>query len=251
MAASPDPSTTPPITTTGTPTLHHLESSQSLRVLWALEELSATHSQQFHLKTYPRIRARADPALKRIHPLGKSPVLVVPHIDGRSGEVVLAESRLIIQFLSDAYGRGIWTPATLDDKMRDEYFTEFANASLGGIYQLMLVFGMIPKQSPFLVRPLMSVVSNGAIAMLRKETEAPHRLMEEALSEKKPWFSGARIGLADFNMSWQLDVAVQRGYLDQERFPKIAEWVKRVHARPAYKKALERGSPYDLVDFGL
>jgi glutathione S-transferase len=249
--ASPDPNPAPPTTPAAAPTLHHLESSQSLRVLWALEELAAINSQQFHLKTYPRIKARADPALKKIHPLGKSPVLVVPHIDGRDGEVTLAESRVILHFLSDAYGKGIWTPTTLEDKMRDDYFTEFANTSLGALYQLMLVFGMIPKQSPFLIRPLMGVVSNGAISMLKKEVEGPHRVMEEALSEEKPWFAGARIGLADFAMSWQLDVAGQRGYLDQKEFPKIAAWAERVHARPAYKKARERGGAYDLVDFGL
>jgi glutathione S-transferase len=239
------------ITTAAAPTLHHLESSQSLRVLWALEELSEVHNQQFTLKKYPRIKARADPALKKVHPLGKSPVLVIPHIDGRDGEVTLAESRLILQFLSDAYSKGIWTPATLEDKMRDDYFTEFANASLGMMYGLMLVFGMIPKQSPFLVRPLMSVISSGVITMLKKEVEGPHQLMEDALSDDKPWFSGPKIGLADFNMSWHMDLALQKGYLDQKKFPKVAAWVERIHARPAYKKALERGSPYDLVNFGL
>lgn len=239
------------VATTAAPTLHHLESSQSLRVLWALEELSEIHHQQFTLKKYPRIKGRADPALKKVHPLGKSPVLVIPHIDGRDGEVTLAESRLILQFLSDAYSKGIWTPATLEDKMRDDYFTEFGNASLGTMYSLMLVFGLIPKQSPFLVRPLMSVISSGVITMLKKEVEGPHQLMEDALSDEKPWFSGPKIGLADFNMSWQMDLGGQRGYLDQKKFPKVAAWVERIHARPAYKKALERGSPYDLVNFGL
>jgi glutathione S-transferase len=234
------------------PTLYHLEHSQSMRVLWALEELAESHGLQFNLKKYPRIKGRADPALKKIFPLGKSPILVVPHVEGRADSpVTLTESRLILQFLSDTYSKGEWVPSNTTDKMRDSYFQEFANNSLGTTYILMIVFAALPVQSPFFIRPLMSVISNGANGMIRKELDAPHKLMEEALSDEKPWFSGEKIGLADFNMSWQMDVAVQRGYLDGKKFPKVQAWVERVHARPAYKRALERGSPYDLVRFGV
>lgn len=73
--------------------------------------------------------------------------------------------------------------------------------------------------------------------------------MENALDEERPWFSGERIGLADFNMSFAMDMAVQRGYFDGERWPKVKRWHGSVVERPAYKRALEKGGVYDLAKF--
>jgi len=235
------------------PTLYHLESSQSLRVLWALEELADSHGQTFELKRYPRVAARADPAIKKISPMGKAPVLTLPHLDGRAagGEVVITESRVILQFLADAYSDDAWRPATLEDRMRDRQFQEFANNSLGSVYMLMLVFELIPRQAPAFLRGLLGLFVGSVVGRIKAETETPHQVLEDALSDDKPWFSGPKMGLADFNMSWQMDVGVQRGYLDVRRYPKLAAWVERVHARPAYKRALQKTGTYDLVTFGM
>lgn len=73
--------------------------------------------------------------------------------------------------------------------------------------------------------------------------------MEDALSDAKPWFSGKRHGLADFNMIFAMDVASQRGYFVGERYPKVQGWLGRVHGLEGYKRALEKGGRYDLVGF--
>lgn len=239
------------ITNAPPPTLYHLESSQSLRVLWALEELADSNGQTFELKKYPRIAGRADPAFKKISPMGKAPVLTLPHLDGRTGEVVITESRVILQFLADAYSKDVWRPATREDRMRDQQFQELANNSLGSVYVLMLVFELIPTQAPAFLRGLMGLLISSIVGRIKAETNAPHQVLEDALSEDKPWFSGPKLGLADFNVSWQMDVGVQRGYLDVHKYPKLAAWVERVHARPAYKRALQKTGTYDLVDFGM
>lgn len=110
-------------TTTTYPALHHLESSKSLCVLVALEELASTHNLQYSLKIYPR--TRSGPPTKEVHPLGKSPVLCIDP----TPEGALTEARLILQYLSDTYSHGEWEPSP-EDKARDTFFQEFANGSL-------------------------------------------------------------------------------------------------------------------------
>jgi len=75
--------------------------------------------------------------------------------------------------------------------------------------------------------------------------------MEDALSEKQPWFAGNELGLADFVVSWPMDMSEARGYFDAKKFPKVADWLKRIHDRPAYQRAIARGPSYDLVTFDV
>ncbi|EED20676.1 glutathione S-transferase, putative [Talaromyces stipitatus ATCC 10500] len=226
------------------PILHHLSSSQSLRILWALEELSLSSGLEYNLKCYKRQNARAPAELKTVFPLGRSPILEVPG-------TIVTESRLILQFLSDKYSNGEWIPETDEDKDRDTYFQEFAIATLNGILNSILYFQIIPPNSPWLVRPLMYAIFNPIVKIFSQDIDPHFSLMERALSDEKPWFSGAKIGLADINLSWPMDSAKQRGYLDEKKYPKLADWLRRVHERPAYQNALKKGGSYDLVKFDM
>lgn len=231
-------------------TLHHLDHSQSLRVLWALEELSPL---EYNLKLYNRIQGRAPPELKQIYPLGKSPILTVDPVAGSNvtEKITVPESRLVIKYIADNYSNGVWVQDSASDRFRDDYWTEFANNTLGAILMLVMVFDIIPSQSPWVARPLMNVISKGAVTQISAELVKPYELMEAALSESNPWFAGKKLGVADFNMSWPMDMATQRGYFDASKYPKTAEWLKRVHARPAYQRALEKGGKYSLATFGV
>lgn len=244
-----DPSTTNP-SPKALPTLHHLESSQSLRILWALEELSV-NGQPYNLKTYKRVKGRAPPELQSIYPLGLSPILVIDPPPGSSDQeqTVVTESRLILQYLADSYSNGIWTPANPADKKRNDYFQEFANATLTLRIDFVLVFDVIPSHTPWIFRPLASAVFLPVANVMKNDLARPLKLMEDALSDEKPWFAGERLGQADFCMSWPMDLAVQRGYFDEKMYPKVAAWHRRVREREAYKRALEKGGRYDLVTF--
>lgn len=244
------------------PTLHHLSSSSSLRVLWALEELSRSGGKEYNLKNYKRVKGRAPEELKKVFPLGKSPVLEIPgvnlfrplpflHDDDNNNETktIVTESRLILQLLSDKYSDGEWVPETYEDKERDTYFLEFANSSFTGVVNSIIYFQIIPTMSPWLVRPIMSAIFNPIAKILKQGLDPHFDLMERALSDEKPWFSGAKIGLADFTLSFPMDTADQRQYLDEKKYPKLADWVKRVHDRPAYQNALKKGGSYDLVRY--
>lgn len=244
------------------PILHHLSSSQSMRVLWALEELALAHGLEFELKSYKRQKARAPAELQKVFPLGKSPILEVPGVelyrplnfldnDAETKRTVLTESRLILQFLSDKYSKGEWVPATEEHRQRDTFFQEFANSTVSGVVDRIAYFQLIPLGSPWIVRPLMNVIFNPIESVFRTFVDGPFELMERALTDETPWFSGSTIGLADFNMMWPLDGASQKKLIDEKKYPKVADWLKRVHERPAYQNALKKGGSYDLVRYDL
>lgn len=242
-----------------------------MRVLWALEELSLARRLEYNLQFYRRERGRAPAQPQQLFPLGKLPILEIPGVqllqplpfiygennnnsnnDNTSAQkTIITESRLILQFLSDNYAGDEWAPATPEEKDRDAYFQEFANSTLGGMVTSILLFQIVPPMSPWIVRPLMYAIFNPIAKVFKQDIDAPFALMERALSDEKPWFSGKNLGLADFNMSWPMDSAVQRGLLDEKKYPKVADWVERVHARPAYQSARKKGEPYDLVRYEM
>jgi glutathione S-transferase len=233
------------------PTLHHLSSSQSLRVLWALEELAGANGQSYTVKTYKRQKGAAPLELQSIFPLGLSPILVVDPIPDSADQerAVVTESRLILQYLADNYSNGIWAPTNANDKRRNEYWQEFAGATLTPKVDFIMLFDILPLHMPWFVRPLVWVFCNAIANVYKEMLVRPFRLMEDALSEERPWFAGERLGQADLLMSWPMDMAFQRGYFDASLYPKVAEWQKRVHERPAYKRALDKGGSYNLITF--
>lgn len=233
----------------GTITLHHLSSSASFRVLWALEELSPA-GLQYNLKYYERQKGRAPEELKAIFPLGKAPILVIEPVAGLSNEkpTVVVESRIILQYIADTYSNGIWTPSS-EDRTRSEYFQEFCVATLNGKVDAVLYLDSIPPFLPFIVRPIFGPFCRAVASIHKKALDGPFELMEKALSEEKPWFAGQKIGLADFLISFSMDISEQRKYFDAEKYPKLQDWMERVHKRPAYQRALEKGGSYDLATF--
>jgi glutathione S-transferase len=240
----------PPQTTIAT--LHHLSSSQSLRVLWALEELKEANGTQYVVKKYSRVKSLAPVELKSVHPLGKSPILTVEPISGNtsaSDTKTLIESRIILLFIADNYANGLWTPKSATSVERDLFFQEYANGTLRTKIDFTLIFEIIPQHVPFFIRPLARLLVTPVVNVMKQGLPDVYQELEDALSEEKPWFAGEKIGLADFNMSWGMDTAEQRKYFDGGKYPKLRDWHERVKSRPAYKRAVELGPSYDLVNY--
>lgn len=237
------------------PTLYHLSSSTAHRVLWALEELAETNGLQYKLKKYSRRGATTAKDLKEVFPLGKSPIMTLESTDG--GPVgtyqilpnILTEARLILQFISDNYSSGEWVPESDEDKLRDTFFQEFANATVLTKVDFALLFDIIPQQLPFPFRQLLSLLVRPVVNHFLGDQRDVYQFLEDGLSEERPWFAGKKIGLADFNMSFGIDIARQRGYFVPDKYPKVAKWHDAITSRPAKKRALEKGGPYDLVNF--
>ena len=220
--------------------VHHLNNSRSQRVLWLLEELGVP----YEIKKYERDAKTmlAPPELQKVHPLGKSPVIT-------DGDVTVAESGAIIEYLVERYGNGRLAPAigTLE-RLRWRYWMHFAEGSAMPPLLLKLIFDKVASAPmPFFVKPIARGISAKVQSMMvTPNLKRQLDFMEGELAQSD-WFVGNEFSAADVQMSFPIEAAAQRAGLDASR-PKLMGWLKRIHARPAYKRALERGGPYSFAN---
>ena len=220
-------------------TLHHLENSRSQRVLWLLEELGVPYK----VKRYKRDPKTmlAPPELKKIHPLGKSPVI-------SDGRVVVAESGAIVEYLLDAYGKGrLRPPPGTAEGRQFTYWLHFSEGSAMPPLLMKLVFDKIRSTPvPFFIKPVVKAICDKVMSsFIAPNIESQLRFMEAELAGR-PWFAGAEFSAADIQMSFPLEAAAARAGLDAN-YPKLTDWLARIHARPAYARALAEGGPYSVA----
>ena len=216
-------------------TLHHLDHSRSQRVLWLLEELELPYD----IKLYTRDRqTMLGPAeLKKVHPLGKSPVIT-------DGELTLAESAAILEYLLDRYGSGrLAPPVGSPEHLRFRYWMHYAEGSAMPPLLLKLVFDRVASgPMPFFVRPVARAIANGANkAFIGPQLKLHLDYMESELG-KSLWFAGDEFSAADIQMSFPLEAAQSRAGLDASR-PRLSAFLQRIRERPAYQRAIARGGP--------
>ncbi len=222
-------------------TVHHLETSRSQRVLWLLEELGVP----YELKVYKRDpRTRLAPAaLRKVHPLGKSPV-ITDH-----GETI-AESGAIIEYLVETYGAG--APAELahlqpavgtPEHRRCRFWMHYAEGSLMNWLVMKLVFVSIPRQPmPFFVKPIArALCAKVQQQLVDPNVDAALDFMEEHLARHR-WFAGEHLSMADFQMSFAVEAALSRAAKAKD-CPKLQAYCERMRARPAYQRAIAKGGP--------
>jgi glutathione S-transferase len=219
--------------------VHHLNNSRSQRVLWLLEELGLP----YEVKRYQRDRKTmlAPPELRAVHPLGKSPVI---EDDGQ----VLAESGAIIEYLAERYGEeGLVPKAGTPEHLRYRYWMHFAEGTAQPPLLLKLLFDRVERgPMPFFVRPVARAIARRANATyIQPNIDRNLDFMERELGQRD-WFAGAAFSAADVQMSFPLEAAVVRGGLDGKR-PRLMDFLARIHARPAYRRAVERGGEYALL----
>ena len=215
-------------------TVHHLENSRSQRVLWLLEELGVP----YEVKRYERDPKTmlAPPALRALHPLGKSPVI-------EDGGVVIAETGAIFEHLLAAYDDGRLTPSAPEDRRKLTYWLHYAEGSAMPPLLMKLIFDVMPARAPGLMRPLVKAVAGRARTGFVEPQLKAHMAFWEGELAATGWFAGPAFCAADVMMSFPLEAAASRAGL-KDGHPRAAEWLARVHQRPAYGRALERGGPY-------
>ena len=215
--------------------VHHLENSRSQRVLWLLEELEVPYEVRRYARDPKTMLAPAE--LRAVHPLGKSPLV---EEDGR----VLAETGLIVEHLCDHYGAGRLAPAPgTEARLRWSYWLHYAEGSAMPPLLLKLVFGVLPRRAPALLRPLVARIAAGAQAGFVDPQLTLNMDWWERELAATGWFAGAGFSAADVMMSFPLEAAQARAGLQPGR-PNCADFLRRIHARPAYARALERGGAY-------
>jgi len=220
--------------------LHHLENSRSQRFLWLLEELGT----DYELKTYRRDAetSLAPPELLAVHPMGKAPVIT--H-DGRT----IAESGAIIEYLLDQFdAEEILQPAKSTAAYQQyRYWMHFAEGSFMPLMVMSLIFNRLEKaRMPFFAKPIAkSIAGKVRQSYLQPNTKRALDFMESTLAASK-WFAGPDFSAADIQMSFPVEAAATRTGLD-DRYPALQAFLDRIHARPAYGRALERGGELTLM----
>jgi glutathione S-transferase len=222
-------------------TVHHLETSRSQRVLWLLEELGVPYEIKLY-KRDPRTHL-APPELKNVHPLGKSPVVT-------DGDIVVAESGAILEYLVERYGADAQGEAAhlvpaqgTPEHRRVRFLMHYAEGSLMNWLLMKLVFKTIPAQPmPFFVRPIARRLCGEVTRKLVDPNLDSSLSFLEAHLAVHPWFAGERLSLADFQMSYAVAALLERAE-DTRGCPKTAAFLARIEARPAYPRALAKGGP--------
>ena len=217
-------------------TVHHLNNSRSQRVLWLLEELGVA----YEVKRYERDAKTmlAPPELLAVHPLGKSPVIV-------DGTVTVAESGAIIEYLVDRYGGGrLIPPAGTPERLQYTYWLHYAEGSAMPPLLLKLVFDRVANNpAPWPVSAIARRIAGTVTGTFIGPQLKRHLDYMEAQLAPHTWFAGEEFTAADVQMSFPLEAAAARAGLNAGR-PRLMAFLDRIHARAAYRRALERGGPY-------
>ena len=219
-------------------TVHHLNDSRSQRVLWLLEELGLA----YEVKRYQRDAKTmlAPPELKAIHPLGKSPIV-------DDGDVRVAETGAVVEYLLETHGGSGLRPARgTAEARRFTYWLHYAEGSAMTPLLLKLIFSQIPKRVPLLVRPVANGIARGMNSRMIDPQLAAHTAYWEAELARSDWFAGEAFSAADIMMSFPVEAAASRVGYGADK-PRLKAFLERIHARPAYQRALERGGPYSYA----
>jgi glutathione S-transferase len=201
--------------------VHHLNNSRSQRVLWLLEELE----RPYELVKYQRdpVTNLAPESLKAIHPLGKSPVL-------RDDGQVVIESGAIIEYIVRKYGKGRLAPA------------ESTPAYVQ--YLQLMHYAEGSAMLPIMLRLYLSRLGDAAKPLEPRVTAEieNHMGFLDAQLQGRDWFVGNELSAADIQLSFAIQAA--RLLYGLDKFPNLSRFLDRIHARPAYKRAIERGGVY-------
>jgi len=210
--------------------VHHLETSRSQRILWLLEELEVPYT----VKYYKRLPTKlAPPELKKVHPLGKSPIIT-------DGDVTLAESGAIVAYLLTKYGNGKGQPPP-EGVIDDLYYKHYAEGSLMPLLVWKNILSLAPDRAPFVVRPVARSICNSITsAMITPGLQASMDMVDNHLSKNPGKFfaGGATPTASDYMMFIPMEISKDRV---EKEYIAVKAWVDMVHASPAYQRALEKG----------
>jgi glutathione S-transferase len=202
--------------------IHHLNNSRSQRILWLLEELGVP----YEIVKYQRMTPvpYAPPELKAVHPLGKSPVI---EDDGKT----IAESGAIVEYIIDTYGKGKMKPATGSaNYWKYIEWMHFAEGSAMLPLLMALYTGMLGDAAALLKPRVDSEIAN-------------HLSYMDAALGSKSFFVGDTLTGADIQLLFVLEAAGAR----LEPYKNLMRYRDAMHARPAYKRGIEKGGEYQLM----
>jgi len=217
-------------------TVHHLNNSRSQRVLWMLEELEVP----YQIKRYQRESTMLAPdALKKVHPLGKSPVIT-------DENRVIAESGAILEYLAERYdAENRLKLNDEDERLQARYWLHYAEGSLMPLLVMKLIFSRMGKPPvPWLLRPIGNAFGKGVQKGYLDKQLATHREFIEQHLASHAWFAGEQFSIADVQMSFPIQALTARG--GAANSPAIQAWLAKVQNRAAWQRALQQGGEVKL-----
>ncbi|OTG63864.1 glutathione S-transferase family protein [Acinetobacter silvestris] len=205
-------------------TLHHLEQSRSLRIIWALEELGV----EYQIKYYKRLPTfAAPPELKKVHPLGKSPVLT-------DGDLTIAESAVILEYLQETYDtENKFRPQDQANIQQYKYWMHYAEGSLMPYLVMNLVMSNMPKHVPFLIKPIANKIADGVKGGFINPRLKEHTAYLENYLTTHAYFAGD-FSFADIQMSFPM-IAMQERVKGKK--PHMVAYANLIQQRPAFQRA--------------
>ena len=218
-------------------TVHHLNNSRSQRVLWLLEELELPYEIKYYQRN-PKTQL-APPELRAVHPLGKSPVVT-------DEGATIAETGAIIEYIVEKSGGRLRPAAGTPERLRWTYWLHYSEGSLMPPLLMRLIFSLLPSRSPALMRGIVrAIASRTQQGYIEPQLKTHFDFVETELG-RSTWFAGEDFSAADVMMSFPLEAAGVRANAFAGR-ARMKAFVERIHARPAYRKALEKGGPYNYA----
>jgi len=217
--------------------LHHLNNSRSQRILWLLEELKIPYEIKHYLRDSQSMLA--PPTLKAIHPLGKSPIIT-------DGDITIAESGAIIQYLVGVTETDLLPKAGTDEYRQFTYWMHFAEGTLMTQLLIKMMFDKVKSSPmPFFVKPIAKLIADKAIDAYAGPNIMTNLEFIDGHLQQNDWFCGDKLTGADFQMSFPLETVIARE--GGVKYSAINQFVKKVQARPAYQQALKAGGHYDFA----
>ncbi|KAL8990713.1 MAG: hypothetical protein Q9177_000694 [Variospora cf. flavescens] len=230
--------------------LYWLEKSRAQRILWLLEELKI----DYELKTYKRINMTAPPELKKVHPLGKSPLVSIQG-EGAAEPIVLAESGFIIEYLIDHFGPSLapqrWqegkeneVQGERDEWLRCRHLMHYGEGTLMPYLVTALLFRIVRDKSPFFIRPIANAIkANVESTFLNPSLDTNFAFLESQVKSAPDgggYLCGSKLTGADILMSFPLGAAKARSGFTKEKYPALWNYVNRLEERDGFKKAAQK-----------
>jgi len=215
--------------------VHHLENSQSIRILWLLEELGANYRVQHYKRQQQTSLAPSE--FKKLHLIGTSPTIT-------DNELVLPETNAIMDYIMDKFGdQGLRPDIRHPQRNQYLFWLHFAQGSIMPMLTSKLMFNRFTTKVPFVIKPIMkAVIGKANQVFLQPRLDNILILMEQTLKQNT-WFSGEQFTAADIVMGYCLQVAEVRAGMDQ-RYPNCFRFLQQMQNRPAYQRALNKNGDF-------
>lgn len=202
-------------------TVHHLGRSQSERIVWLCEELGL----DYELKVYKRSPVLAPPELKKLHPSQSAPVIT-------DGDVTLAESGAIMEYILVKYGKGKLVVGPEEKNYADYlYWLHFANGTLQSSASRVMFMRLAQVSA-----------DNQMMGAVVSRREHAVGLVNDRLKDNE-WLAGKEFTAADIMTVVSLTTMRLFNPYSLESYPNVVAYLKRVGARQGYKRAMEKGDP--------